>query len=331
MDGVEKQSVWSFVIMRLKNLRLLIPTLCALFITATAVTDALAGVVYRTSVGVSDSQLWKYDTDTNVWTRLNDFNTGSTFAVSNTGEVFAYSGGRNAILKYNPGSDTWSHHMDAPFVGGAHHSSSYNFFNLEVTNEGRFLLTGNRQNNLYYSDGGGVWGSTDLGFSANTNGDYDPTTGQYAISDYFGRNPVLIDTQTFAQTVFTGTGNGGEWQRSGSILNGVYYNHPSSNPIEAWDLSNPLAGPTFINRPANNFYYMASAADRANDLLYMADIWTGAFYSYDGASMTQLASTPSGANHSTIAFVGDIAVPAPGALALLGLGLFGLGWRRRTA
>ena len=80
---------------------------------------------------------------------------------------------------------------------------------------------------------------------------------------------------------------------------------------------------------------MASDADLDNHLLYIANGFGTEFYAWDGNAYTQLANTPGGGNHTTIAFVADAtAVPEAAALGLFGMGLAGLGLaarRRKTA
>ena len=295
--------------------------------------EVRADKLYHTSLNSSYNQFAVYDTGTNSWTQLNPFQTGSTFAVDTSGNMYAYSGNRTAILKYNTSSDTWTHHLNAPTLGGSHPSSSHNFFNLEVTNTGRFLLTGNGLSSLYYSDGG-AWSSVPLGFQTNATGDYDPGTGQYAITPYLNTSPKLIDTQTFAVTSFSGVGNGSDWRRSGSILNGHYYSQTSNVDMEEWNLSAPGASPTYITSTPNSLAWMASTVDRTNGHLYAADIVNSGFYRFDGATWTSLAPViSSSGNHTTIAFVSDTAVPEPSSLAALAsLGLAGVGlvgWKRR--
>ncbi len=295
--------------------------------------QAEAGTVYWTSLASSSAQfneLWKYDTDTNVWSQLNDFFSGSTFAVDQHGDMFAYSGDRTAILKYDSANDVWNHHMAAPTLGGTANLNQFNLFNLEVTNEGRFLLTGNGLTDLYYSDGSGVWNSHDLGFQTNATGDYDPTTGQYMITPFLGTSPHLIDTQTFADTTFTGTGGGSDWRRSGTILNGKYYSQTSTNDIEEWDIAS-TSGPNQIGNPSNSLNWAAMTANRDDNEIFMADGFSSGFYKWDAVNgYTQLSNTPINGNHTAIAYVGEALnndipdVPAPAAFALFGLGAFAM-------
>lgn len=297
---------------------------------------ASAGTIYWTNLAGfgTTNQFWKYDTGGDSWTRLNDFHTGSNLAVDQNGDVYAYRGDRQAIVQYDATNDLWNGVMSAPSIGAVHDDpNAFNFFNLEVTNQGRFMLTGGgRDTNLYYSDGGGIWNTLSLGFSTNATGDYDTSTGQYAITPFVDNSPTAVDSQTLSVTSFTGSGSGSDWRRSGTLLNDTYYIQTSGNGIEAWDMSDPAAAPTTFARPGN-VIWMASDADLDNDLLYMANGFGTDFYAWDGNAYTQLANTPGGGNHTSIAFVAD-AVPEPATLGLFGLGLAGLGLaarRHRTA
>ncbi len=287
-----------------------------------AVEPSLAGTVYHTSVGNSYNEFWAYDTATDVWTRKNDFQTGSTLAVDSSGNVFAYSSNRTAILKYDPVADVWDTYLAAPVLGG---SNPDGFFNLEVTETGRFLLTGNTLPFAYFSDGG-AWSSALLGFQTNATGDYDPATGQYAVTPLAGTSPKLIDTNTFAVTSFSGSGSGSDWRRSGTILDGYYFIQTANEDVEMWDLSDPTAEPIRITSTPVDLQWMASAADRENGYLYAADVYSGTFYRYDGTSWTRLATVGvTTISVTTIAFVPDaMAVPEPHAMALLGFGAIGL-------
>jgi len=308
--------------MKFKFLIFIIPSLALLFSAFSG-----AGVIYHTSLGANNNQLWKYDTGLNNWSRLNDYKTGSNFAVDQIGNMYAYNGSRSGIDKYDSLTDTWNTLFSAPILGGSFASSSYNFFNLEITNSGRFLLTGNNTSNLFYSDGG-AWASTALGFNAGAVGDYDPNSDTYAINAYGGKNPIIIDTNTFVQTSFTPAGNGSEWRRSGTIVNGKYYDQSGGSAVQEWDLSQPLNAPSILTNTPVNLRYMASTADRVSGTLYAADIWSSDFYKYDGTDWTALSGDPGG-NHTSIAFVGDsVDVPEPSTLAIFALGMIGLASRR---
>jgi hypothetical protein len=297
-------------------------------------TGSKAGLVYHTSLRAGVNEFAVYDVATDQWTQLNPYKTGSNFAVSSSGDMFAYSGERNAIDKYNPLTDSWSKHLDAPFIGGTFTADTYNFFNLEVTDSGRFLLTGNNQSSLFYSDGG-AWSSVNLGFNTGATGDYVSETNELVLNPYNGRSPVIIDAATFTQTTFTQTGNSGEWRRSGTYINGDYFIQTGGSDMERWDLdAAPNVGPTFITNTPNDLIWAATDGDTANGILYAADIVRNSFYSFDGNDWTKLANVSSSQyNHTTIAFVSVPRqdVPTPATLALMGLGLAGLGWRRRKA
>ena len=288
-------------------------------------TSVNASSVYLSSLNGGVNGFSRYDTNTNIWTQLNDYHTGSNFAIDTSGNMYSYSGDRTAINKYDTVNDVWNYYMSAPTINSSYASSQYNFYNLEITNSGRFLLTGGgTDTNVWYSDGG-AWSSQALGFVTNATGDYDPTTGQYAITGLYGTSPSLIDANTLAVTNFSGIGSGSDWRRSGTILDGSYYIQTGTNAIERWDLSNPGANPTLITNPGNALNWMASAADRDNSLLYAVDIVDNDFYVYDGVSWTALANTLTGGNHTTLAYVSDIsAVPIPAAVWLFGSGLIGL-------
>ncbi|GGF68113.1 hypothetical protein [Alteromonas lipolytica] len=282
--------------------------------------SALSSVIYHTSLSSSHNQLWKYDVATDQWSRLNDYKTGSNFAVDSLGGVYAYNGNRTGIDKYDPLTDTWSQILSAPVLGGTYSSNSYNFFNLEITNSGRFLLSGNNTSGLFYSDGG-AWSSVNLGFGTAANGGYDPVNDLFAVSEFTGRNPILIDTNTFSKTVFPAAGQGGDWRRAGTILDNIFYTQTSGSQLEAWDLTNPGAGPSLIT-PGAGLRWMGTTADYNSGSLYAVDIVNPDFYSFDGSTWTRLANAPTG-NHTTIAFANtataqqpSVEISAPGTLAI---------------
>jgi len=77
---------------------------------------------------------------------------------------------------------------------------SGNYCNLEVTNNGQFLLTSFNSATLWYSTGTGTWSSITLPFNGNAMGDYDPTTGQYVIGQIWTTNAHLINLETWGIT-----------------------------------------------------------------------------------------------------------------------------------
>jgi hypothetical protein len=283
-----------------------------------------AGTIYYTSLNSGDSTFAKYDTNTNSWTSLNPHFIQSGLAVSSTGDVFNYNAQTNQIEQYNPNSDTWTNIAAGPGL-----SSQYG--NMEIDNNGRFLLTGTSNSNLYYSDGGGSWNTQALGFTANAMGDYDPTTGQYVLGIQGQKDIVLIDTTTFAQTGFISAGAGSEWRRSGAILDNIVYEQTSSSALTLWDLTNPAAAPTTLAGPSG-LNWASTAADRDNSIMYMTSLFNGRLWQLDGGIFTELASGPGVQNHSSIVYVADnapVEVSEPGIWLLFGIGLAGLGYARR--
>jgi len=104
-----------------------------------------SGKVYLTSLNVDGegSDLFAaYDPALGSWTELNPFETGCQLAVSSDGALYAHAYTTNKIVKYNPVLDSWVDVMPGPA------SFSGNYCNLEVTNNGQFLLTSSNSTTL---------------------------------------------------------------------------------------------------------------------------------------------------------------------------------------
>lgn len=256
-----------------------------------------SGLLYLTSIDAGTDLFAVYDSATDTWTELNPYDTSAQMAVSVTGTLYAYRSSPYQIDVYDAANDLWSYFMDAPAgTGGAKG-------NLKITAAGEFLYTEYQDTNLYYTDGG-VWHSLALPFAGNAMADYDPTTNQFVAGEATTVNAHLIDLDTWAITDFTlGPGYNGEYGRFWTVMNNRYYYCTHSDPIYSYDLSDP-------SQPAYDHgvlpgYYVSSAADRANNLIYVASLDGTELWVFDAGTdtLTMLAGNSYDLWHSSLAFV----------------------------
>jgi hypothetical protein len=279
-------------------------------------STAAADVVYLTSLDLGNGHFARYNVATDTWTRLNDYDTNAQMAVSTSGVLYARNALTGFIQRYHPGSDTWSNVMPGPVVIGSEPG------NLEITTTGRFLYTQVDNNVIYYADTGGGWNTASIGINHNAMGDYDPTSNQYVLGEYGGESAYLVDVSTFASTAFNNSvDNNGEYARFSSVANNRYYFQYGSIPVHYFDLSNNLAAAQSTGVTLPDSFYNASAADRANNRLFVGSLDGFEFDAMDLASNTlvPLANYIDIGNHSSLAFVPAIPEPAAMILATIGL------------
>jgi hypothetical protein len=117
-------------------------------------------------------------------------------------------------------------------------------------------------------------------------------------------NAHLVNLETWGITDFTSSIINGEYARVSSVLDGKYYFEAEGSDIHYFDLSNPSAPP--VNTGVSGPWYGSSAADRDNQLIYMADIDANLFWVYSPAAntLTTLPPYPNSADmwHSSIAY-----------------------------
>jgi hypothetical protein len=255
------------------------------------------GTLYLTSLDSGTTVFAAYDPGTDAWTQLNSYDTSCQMAVSAAGDLFAVNISTGDIDLYDPGTDTWSYYMDGPPV------ATGSKCNLEVTNDGEFFMTVVMNTNLYYTSGGS-WNTFTMPFNGNAMGDYDPTSNQLVVGEYGTVYAHLIDVDTFAITDFLlGPGSNGEYGRFSSVMNNRYYYCTGSDPVYSYDLSDP-------NLPAYDHgvypgFYVSSAADRANNLIYTASLDGTLLWAFDAGTDTliPLAGNSYTLWHSSLAFV----------------------------
>lgn len=290
-----------------------------------------APVVYTVSTD-SDSDFYAYDPGTNTWSQKASISTRTQLAVDKNGDVYGLAND-NTIKRYDPGTDTWNTVITGPGL------SSTN--NLEVLNDGRFFVTSSGSSSYRVYDGGS-WNTGALGFTASQIGDYDPFSDTLVVAESGSEDLRVINLADFTSVEFANGFDGtGERRRAGSILDGVFYQKYSTADLTGVNLDNPANAFFSLGDGPSDLWYPSSAADRLNNLLYIGGIGRGRYdfevYDPSTGTFTVLADIPSGLGYHSTMIVGGVSglggpdpVPAPGALALLGLGLMGLAARRRT-
>ncbi len=255
------------------------------------------GTLYLTSIDSGTALFATYDPATDTWTQLGNYDTTCQMAVSDAGGLYAVNNNTGDIDVYDPGTDTWSVYMTGPPVGTGSKC------NLEVTNDGEFFMTVYNDPTLYYTSAGS-WYTFALPFLGNAMGDYDPNSNQLVVGEKSTVNAHMIDVYTFAITSFTlGPGSNGEYGRFSSVMSNRYYYCTSSDPIYSYDLTNPSL-PAYDHGVYPGFY-VASAADRANALIYVSSLNGQDLWAFDAGTDTLTPLTGNGYDlwHSSLAFV----------------------------
>jgi hypothetical protein len=266
-------------------------------------TSVPPGKLYQTSLDpVGPFSVYHPGTDS--WRRLRRYDTGAQMAVGVSGALFAYRRNPAQIEVYDPASDSWSFAISSP-AGAAG-----NYGNLEVTPGGEFLYSEQANSDHYYRNSGGSWITNVLGFNANAQGDYDPFTGDYVIGEDWAAHAHLItvDEFSFGKTSFTaGPGATGEIKRFGVAMDGRYFYQGWTDPVRAYDLSNPaLPGTNVVTVAGSN--WLSGSADRMAGTIFSNSLFGGPLNLIDPVSLTitPLASGPTFSNHSSIAFSDDL-------------------------
>ena len=165
--------------------------------------------------------------------------------------------------------------------------------------------------------------------------EYNPATGTFLtsqrIGDFFSTTTAGVATQIGSGTVYL----------KGLAFNGGSLFGVSNNGSTLYTL-NALTGAT-LDTLTVTFAGGVSGFTGLTTNPDTGDLWAILKFNSEEGQIRNLVTinTTTGAATSVgvlsekfagIAFVGNVSpVPAPGALALLGLGLIGLGWRRRSA
>jgi hypothetical protein len=184
------------------------------------------------------------------------------------------------------------------------------------------LYTENQGSVIHYTDASNVWQTANVGLTHNAMGDYDPTTNQYVIGERRGEAAHMIDVNSFAKTSYTNSvSDNGEIARFSSIVNGKYYFQYADIPVHYFTLSNNLlpAQSTGVTLPDS--FYNSSAADRANNRLFVGSLNGFEFDAMNLATNTivPLANYTFIGNHSSLAYVPTIPEPATAAIAAVTL------------
>lgn len=261
--------------------------------------QAQGPLIYRTSIDPGSNPFLIYNVANNVWTSLGNVATGSSFAVSQNGDLFMLNDSTNVIQKYVPTSNTWLNILAGPPSGG----SAYG--NLEVTNTGEFLFTKSGSNQLWHNSGGS-WSAVTLPGSASALGDYEPSSGTYAVSANGSEVVWKIALPSFSISTFSNGANPstGETRRFGEIYNGEWYTEYGYDPIRKVNLSS--SANAYVTTPgASPGFYASAAVDETAGVFYVNPFAETTFKKWSpvtGAYVT-LASAPSADGHNTMAFV----------------------------
>jgi hypothetical protein len=143
----------------------------------------------------------------------------------------------------------------------------------------------------------------------------------------------MIDVNSFAKTSYTNSVDAnGELARFSSIVNGRYYFQYSSIPVHYFTLANNLLAAQSTGVTLPDSFFNSSAADRANNRLFVGSLNGVEFDAMNLATNTlvPLANYTVIGNHSSLAYVPTI--PEPATVALAGiplLTLMSIGSRRR--
>ncbi len=259
------------------------------------------GLLYLTSLDIGNATFAVYNPTNDSWTNLTPYETGCQMAVSRMGQLYGYGYSRGSIDLYDPATDTWTAVITTP------PGATGQYCNLEVTADGEFLYTQGNNTTLWYTVDG-VWNTRVLPFTGNVMGDYDPLADQYVIGQRSTTNAHMIDVHSWAITDFTSSVGNGEWARFGAILDNRYYFEAGGSNIHSFDLSNPALPPQ--NHGVNVGAYTSAAADRANAVIYVADLSGATLKRYDPTTNTVTNLTGHGGSqwHSSLAYV--VAIPS---------------------
>lgn len=263
------------------------------------------GLVYRTGINGITLPFEVYDPGTNTWTSLGNVDTETQLATDANGELYMLNSTTNMIQKYVPADNTWIDIQAGP-------PESIRLGNLEVTNNGDFVVTEYGNNKMYYTDAG-EWEQFVLPSNASQAGDYDHATETLIIRQIGSETVWEIDLDTSNVTTFNvGTGVVGENNRFGDIYDGFWYGQTGNTNISKIDLSDNSLSLQALNSGIP-FQIGASTVDNASGVFYVnKDHFSGDFFKWDATTgiSTTLTTAPSPNNHSTLAFTGAIVLNA---------------------
>jgi hypothetical protein len=270
-----------------------------LFVESLEVRRLLASdLVYRADVDFGSGPFQVYNVQTNAWTTLGSIDTSTQLAVSRSNDLYMLEQSTNTIKRYNSVANSWTSVMAGPptniSFGG----------NLEVTNDGKFLITSSGSNLLWHTVSGG-WSSVSLPGAASALGDYEHSTETYAVSAINSEAVWQVSIPSFAITTF---GNGAiatsETRRFGEIYNQTWYTEHDVSPIRRTSLTSPSN--TYQNASSSTpGYYASSAVNESNGAFYVNPYSSTQFQRWDSSTNTfaTLAPAPTTNGHNTLAFV----------------------------
>jgi hypothetical protein len=266
----------------------------------------------------------RYDVANNTWETLNNYPCGTQMTASATGQLYALNSNTNWIQRYDPSNDTWSDVIAGPQGFGGTHN------NLEIKADGEFVITGINSQDMFYTVGGN-WNSVGLGFQPNALTGYDISTDRIVVGEYGTDLFRVYDASSYnlLGQINMGGGNG-EHSRGGTAMNGRFYAQYDSMNLLSFDIAS-IAGLTDHGGGTSYGFYDSLSGDPTTGLMYVASLDGMMLKSVDvgnGNLVTDLAGSPQFTYHSSITFVGRI--PAPGAVAILGLGGLVAARRRRN-